>query len=148
MSDNEMNGLRPVIVDGKQRGFFHLWEQKSQPVAAGIAVGSAPAGQLSYVLGIVEMEDGSVIECFPYKIHFLDRASVKAERTVSKKSMAKPRWAPESEIEAACMWITKTVKSSMWPCGADGEKACDNLCKQCWEKWKSKNEEQAGDPDA
>ena len=64
--------LRPVIVDEKQKGRFHCWEQKSQPVAAGISVGSAPAGQLSYTLAIVELNDGSVIECFPYKIRFLD----------------------------------------------------------------------------
>lgn len=137
---NEPNhGLRPCIIENKKKGLFHCWEEKSQPVAAGISIGSAPAGQLAYTLGIVELEDGSVIECFPYKIRFLDIVNPESTQETPQKSVRHElpkRWAPESEIEEACMWVTKTVKPSKWPCGSEGEKASDTLCKKCWEKWK------------
>lgn len=134
------HGLRPCMVDKKQKGLFHRWEEKAQPVAAAATIGGAPAGQLTYTLGIVELEDGSVIECFPYKIRFLDKAhSVQSQKKSSRKAKLPPRWAPESEIGEACEWISKTTKPSMWPCGSDGEKACDALCKKCWEKWKSRD---------
>jgi hypothetical protein len=140
---NESNyGLRPCIVDKKQKGLFHCWEEESQPVAAAISIGGAPAGQLAYTLGIVELEDGSVIECFPYKIRFLDGTNSEATQEKTAKivrSELPKRWAPESEIEEACRWITKTVKPNEWPCGSDGEKASDALCKKCWEKWKSRD---------
>ena len=35
-------------------------------------IGGAPGGQISYTLGLVEFEDGSVSEVSPYKIRFLD----------------------------------------------------------------------------
>ena len=132
------------MVDKKQMGLFHRWEEKSQPVTADVTIGGAPAGQLTYTLGIVELDDGSIIECFPYKIRFTDRAAPSEKKGSKVAQPAPPRWAPESEIEEACRWITKTVKPRGWPCGPEGEKACDALCKQCWEKWKArdaKNEE-------
>jgi hypothetical protein len=129
--------LRPCVVDKKQKGYFHRWEEKVQPVAAAATIGGPPAGQLAYTLGIVELEDGTVIECFPYKIRFLDRQNSKPpQKKSSRKAKLPPRWAPESEIDEACTWVSQTTKPSMWPCGSDGEKACDTLCKQCWEKWK------------
>lgn len=135
--------LRPCIVDKKEKGYFHCWEEKKQPVGAAATIDGPPAGQIAYMVGIVELEDGTVIECFPYKIHFLDRVSQEAPEKKTTKSVhpLKPRWAPESEIDEACRWIAKTEKPSKWPCGQDGEKACDALCKQCWEKWKSKKAE-------
>nr|WP_319488602.1 hypothetical protein [uncultured Caproiciproducens sp.] len=87
---NEPNhGLRPCIIDKKKKGLFHCWEEKSQPVAAAISIGGAPAGQLAYTLGIVELEDGSVVECFPYKIRFLDIANPESTQEKPKKSVRK-----------------------------------------------------------
>lgn len=130
------------MVDKKQKGWFHRWEEKAQPVAAAATIGGAPAGQLTYTLGIVELDDGSVIECFPCKIRFLDRTeSAPTKKKNGRNVKSPPRYAPESEIEKACQWITETVKPNKWPCGADGEKACDAVCKQCWEKWKERNTE-------
>jgi hypothetical protein len=99
--------LRPCVVDKKQKGFFHCWEEKKQPVGAAATIGGPPAGQLAYTLGIVELDDGSVIECFPYKIRFLDRQNSKpTQKKSSRKAKLPPRWAPESEIEKrACGFL-------------------------------------------
>jgi len=58
-----------------------------------------------------------------------------------KKGMhvIKKLFAPESEIDAACKWVTKTTAPSEWPCGSDGENACDTNCEKCWKRWKKTN---------
>lgn len=38
--------------------YFHCWEHFSEPVPAGLTIGSPPAGVISYVVGIVEFDDG------------------------------------------------------------------------------------------
>ena len=52
-------------------GYFHCWEHFSQPVPAGLTIGSPPAGVISYVSGIVEFEDG-VRHVDPTEIKFCD----------------------------------------------------------------------------
>lgn len=52
-------------------GYFHCWEHYSEPVPAGLTIGSPPAGVISYVLGIVEFEDG-VRHVDPTEIKFCD----------------------------------------------------------------------------
>lgn len=52
-------------------GYFHCWEHYSEPVPAGLAIGSSPAGFVSYVSGIVEFEDG-VRHVDPTEIKFCD----------------------------------------------------------------------------
>jgi recombination protein U len=59
---------------------------------------------------------------------------------VKDKSKAEWDFAPESEVEEACRWISKTVAESKQPCGSDGEKAGGALCKKCWERWKAEKE--------
>lgn len=61
---------RGCIVDGRP-GYFHLWEQYSEPMAASLLQGGAPAGVYSRVFGIVEFSDG-VERIPPYKIKFTD----------------------------------------------------------------------------
>ena len=52
-------------------GYFHCWEHYSEPVPAGLTIGSPPAGVISYVKGIVEFEDG--VRCVdPTEIEFCD----------------------------------------------------------------------------
>ena len=52
-------------------GYFHCWEHYSNPVPAGLTIGSPPAGVISYVSGIVEFED-SVRHVDPTEIKFCD----------------------------------------------------------------------------
>ena len=52
-------------------GYFHCWEHYSNPVPAGLTIGSPPAGIISYVSGIVEFEDG-VRHVDPTEIKFCD----------------------------------------------------------------------------
>lgn len=52
-------------------GYFHCWEHYSEPVPAGLAIGSSPAGFVSYVSGIVEFEDG-IRHVDPTEIKFCD----------------------------------------------------------------------------
>lgn len=52
-------------------GYFHCWEHYSEPVPAGLTIGSPPAGVISYVSGIVEFEDG-VRRVDPTEIKFCD----------------------------------------------------------------------------
>lgn len=61
---------RSCTVDGRP-GYFHLWEQYSNPVPASPLMGGAPAGVVSQVFGIVEFSDG-VERVQPYKIKFTD----------------------------------------------------------------------------
>ena len=57
-------------VDG-ETGYFHTWEQYSQPVEGSLTVGGAPAGVVSRVYGIVEFERG-VRRINPDRIIFCD----------------------------------------------------------------------------
>ena len=52
-------------------GYFHCWEHFSKPVPADLAIGSPPAGVISYVLGIVEFDDG-IRRVDPTEIKFCD----------------------------------------------------------------------------
>lgn len=61
---------RPCMVGG-QRALFHRWEHKSEVVSPGIAIGSHPGGVVACDMAIVEFEDGSVSEVFPYRIKFI-----------------------------------------------------------------------------
>ena len=52
-------------------GYFHCWEYYSEPVPAGLTIGSPPAGVISYVSGIVEFED-DIRRVDPTAIKFCD----------------------------------------------------------------------------
>lgn len=61
---------RLCTVNG-ENGYFHTWEQYSQPIEASMLKGGAPAGVFSHIYGIVEFEDG-VRRVDPSKIKFCD----------------------------------------------------------------------------
>lgn len=65
--------LRPCYVENIGKALFHLWEQYNEPVAGGVTIGSHPAGVLSYIMGIIEDENGQIHRVFPEKIKFVDR---------------------------------------------------------------------------
>lgn len=64
--------LRPCYVDGV-KALFHSWGQHSRVVEPSPMVGGAPGGTVSYILGIVEFEDGQIKQVFPEKIKFVDK---------------------------------------------------------------------------
>ena len=52
-------------------GYFHCWEHYSEPVPAGLTIGSPPAGVIVDVKGIVDLEDG--VRCVdPTEVEFCD----------------------------------------------------------------------------
>lgn len=66
-----MKELRPCLFKNK-KALFHRWDEVSQAVEAGFAIGSHPAGWLKYTLAIIELEDGKIVEVSPTLIKFLD----------------------------------------------------------------------------
>lgn len=64
--------LRPCYVDGV-KALFHNWGQHSRVVEPSPMVGGAPGGTVSYILGVVEFEDGQIKQVFPEKIKFVDK---------------------------------------------------------------------------
>lgn len=66
-----MKELRPCLFKNK-KALFHRWDEVSQAVEAGFAIGSNPAGWLKYTLAIIELEDGKIVEVSPELIKFLD----------------------------------------------------------------------------
>lgn len=70
-------------------GYFHCWEHFSKPVPAGLTIGSPPAGVISYVLGIVEFEDG-IRRVDPTEIKFCDEehATLCAQNKYEKERCA------------------------------------------------------------
>lgn len=62
---------RICTVAGK-KALFHGWELFSNVVGASPLVGGHLAGQVSYTLGIVEYEDGTIDRVFAECIKFCD----------------------------------------------------------------------------
>lgn len=66
--------LRPCYVSikkgKKEKALFHCWSFKSTVVEPSIMVGGHPGGVIAYSTGIVELEDGRVIEVMPTSITF------------------------------------------------------------------------------
>lgn len=63
--------LRPCKVNGK-KALFHTWINKSQIVDPSPLMGGHNGGVLNYTVGIIEFENGTVEECLPNVIQFLD----------------------------------------------------------------------------
>ena len=63
--------LRPCFVNNR-KALFHRWEPKMQVVGESMLQGGHSAGQLAITVGIVEYENGTVHECYPYEIRFCD----------------------------------------------------------------------------
>ena len=70
MSMNIKWETRLCTVEG-EIGYFHTWEQYSEPVAGSILKGGAPAGVFSKIYGIVEFPD-EVRRVDPVHIKFCD----------------------------------------------------------------------------
>lgn len=68
--------LRPCIVKDK-KALFHEWSEVRKIVPPSYMVGGHSGGLISQTFGIVELEDGTVKECYPYEIKFLDKTAQK-----------------------------------------------------------------------
>lgn len=68
----EFNEYRPCHVSGIGEALFHRWEDYSEPIGAGVTIGSHPAGVLSFVRGIVEDMSGKIHYVTPSDVTFLD----------------------------------------------------------------------------
>lgn len=55
------------------KGWFHCWEHYSEVVGESPLRGGHSAGQISFVLGIVENEGGQIPRFYPTQIRFTDR---------------------------------------------------------------------------
>lgn len=63
--------LRPCKVNGK-KALFHTWSNKSEIVDPSPLMGGHNGGVLKWTVGIIEFENGTVGECLPNSIQFLD----------------------------------------------------------------------------
>lgn len=64
--------LRPCKANGKN-AFFHRWSEVSNVLMPSAMVGGHNGGEVKKTLGIIEcVDDGTVHECFPNQIQFLD----------------------------------------------------------------------------
>lgn len=68
-----MSIIRTCLVDGKC-GYFHRWMDYAQVVPPSLTGGGAPSGQIMETRAIVELEDGTIVTPFPYKVKFTDTA--------------------------------------------------------------------------
>lgn len=69
--------LRPCLVGcGEDRpgekALLHRWVDRAYVIEPSMLVGGHPGGQVWNVHGLVELEDGSVVEVPPCNIKFLD----------------------------------------------------------------------------
>lgn len=63
---------RPCKVKGK-KALFHRWSDKRKIISPSVAIGGHNGGTSQYTVGIVEyVEDGTIHECYPDEIRFLD----------------------------------------------------------------------------
>lgn len=71
--------MRPCKVNDKD-AVFHQWSQRAYTVEESLIRGGRPAGQISYPVGIVEYENGTVEEVSPSSIKFTDHISTNKVR--------------------------------------------------------------------
>lgn len=62
---------RLCTVQGR-KALFHRWADKANPIPESPFIGGNKAGQSWIVVGIIEYEDGTVHEAYPYEIRFVD----------------------------------------------------------------------------
>ena len=63
--------LRPCTVNDR-KALFHKWSEKSKIIEPSPMIGGHSGGVIKGTSGIIEYEDGTIAECHPYEIKFLD----------------------------------------------------------------------------
>lgn len=71
MTNQNIDERRLCVVNDRRFGYFHMWEQYSEPVEASPLIGGPPAGVFSKVYAIVEFPTG-VERIDPRCIQFID----------------------------------------------------------------------------
>lgn len=74
MTNHDIYGRRLCTVDHTRIGYFHMWEQYSEPIEASPLLGGAPAGVFSKVYAIVEFPT-EVARIQPDRIAFIDEGN-------------------------------------------------------------------------
>lgn len=67
--------LRPCIIKievGEVRGIFHCWEHISEIIEPSPLKGGHSGGVVAATVGLVELDDGSIIKVYPTSIRFVD----------------------------------------------------------------------------
>lgn len=72
--------------NGYLLGYFHCWEQYSEPIEASPLIGGPPAGVYSRIYGIVELGYG-VCRVQPYQIVFCDKINANLNATIKLDSV-------------------------------------------------------------
>ncbi len=73
--------VRSCVVNNKSC-LFHKWSDVSYVVAPSMLIGGHNGGQFKHTIAIIEHEDGTIHECKPTEVKFIDR---KRYNTVIKK---------------------------------------------------------------
>lgn len=66
-----MHELRPCEVKGR-KALFHGWHEASRVVPPSPMVGGHNGGEIKFTVAIIEWENGTVTECYPREVKFLD----------------------------------------------------------------------------
>lgn len=67
--------LRPCVAKieaGEARGLFHCWEHISEIIEPSPLKGGHSGGVISATVGLVELDDGSIIKVYPTSLRFID----------------------------------------------------------------------------
>lgn len=68
--------LRPCYISikkgKKEKALFHCWNFMSNVIEPSLMIGGHPGGTIAYTTGIVELEDGRVLEVMPTNITFVE----------------------------------------------------------------------------
>lgn len=73
--DVRFSEYRPCLVNGR-KALFHRLADRVAVIGESALRGGHAAGQVWNVVAIVEYEDGTMHECYPYEMRFLDSAGV------------------------------------------------------------------------
>lgn len=86
MNDNKQLRKCSALINGyKKKALFHCWSFNSKVVEPSLMIGGHPGGTVAYTTGIVELEDGKVVNLFPEHIKFTDDMFKKHYRKMNRK---------------------------------------------------------------
>lgn len=86
----DRNAYREVVEPEKDvKALFHCWSHRSEVVGESYLRGGHPAGQVSSTFAIVEFEDGTVHECEPWNVRFIDNLTEEYDFTENEHGKRK-----------------------------------------------------------
>lgn len=123
---------RLCTVNG-ETGYFHTWEQYSKPIEASPMIGGHPGGVVSYILGIVEFEDG-VKRVDPNEIKFCDEENEMLSVFNKRNGI--------DEFKERLIEAEKKEKELCPTCKYDNDGKYSAMCSMCedFDRYKKKGE--------